>query len=266
MVESHELLRTELSHAADAAAGTPRLTGVHGVGGFNDVEGFNPVRNLYADYMHDIYEGVARYVMTKVVGHIVKKKYIKLASLNSQIREFDYWPKCNVMDVISESNLSNGCLRTTASEMKTLIFTLNLVAGPLVPRDDPQWELYVNLRVICEILEKPAISMEDLQQLSEHIERLLRKFKESDTLKFKFHFLTHYRRIINLWGPLKPISTFRFEAKHQSVKDFIKSTKNRINLLKTSSIYLQFDFAHTLLHQNLLEGEKPVVSRTRNGA
>lgn len=66
---------------------------------------------------------------------------------------------------------------------------------------------------------------------SEHHKLYINLF--DDTLKPKHHLLLHYSRIMQQIGPLKYVSSIRFEAKHKE----LKQTANAITSRKTLHIH-----------------------------
>lgn len=92
--------------------------------------------NLTCDIMHDVYEGVHRYVMPKVINYLISKKYFSLETLNSRVRFFQYdTDERNVPPVITKESLKNGYIVFSASEMPIFVtnFCIFIIYGFLEP-------------------------------------------------------------------------------------------------------------------------------------
>lgn len=82
-------------------------------------------------------------------------------------------------------------------------------------------------------------------------EMYVRLFKE--TLKPKHHYATHYPTLIEKFGPLRYMSSMRYEAKHKFVKSYTKNTISRKNISYSLGRKLQYEFAHFLKGSVALE-------------
>lgn len=65
----------------------------------------------------------------------------------------------------------------------------------------------------------------------------------------KFHFMLHYGTIVKLIGPLKKTMVFRFEQKHQELKQYAKACYSRINLPLSLCRKFCLDAANTFLEK-----------------
>ena len=69
----------------------------------------------------------------------------------------------------------------------------------------------------------------------------------------KEHFLSHMRAQIDRFGPIaRSLSTQAFEQKHQSTKQYLKRSGNRINVLKSVSTELERQTAFHARHEGLV--------------
>lgn len=73
----------------------------------------------------------------------------------------------------------------------------------------------------------------------------MRLFKEQ--LKPKFHFLIHYPGIIRKMGPLKYLSSIRYEGFHKLSKTYASIVTSRKNIISSLAIKLQLQFSYRLL-------------------
>ena len=63
-------------------------------------------------------------------------------------------------------------------------------------------------------------------------------------LTTKFHLMLPYSMIVKLSGPLRNIMLFRFEAKHQELKEYARACFSRRNIPLTICNKFCLDFAH----------------------
>lgn len=63
-------------------------------------------------------------------------------------------------------------------------------------------------------------------------------------LKPKHHFLVHYPNLMRKIGPLKYVSSMRYEARHRQLKINASVVKSRVNMPVTLSIKNQLSFYH----------------------
>lgn len=75
----------------------------------------------------------------------------------------------------------------------------------------------------------------------------------NQTLKPKHHFATHYPSLIKKFGPIRFLSSMRFEANHRFVKNYTKNTGCRKNLSYSIGRKLQYNFAFFLKSANALQ-------------
>jgi len=182
ILEEIEILRTRLNYAADCA------TKAHGIQEeciFNTISSFHVIENICFDVMHDIYEGICRYELPKILHNFVYvEKLLSLDTLNDRIRFFDYpiSNNENIPPIVTKTSLKNEYLLTSTSEMSTLVKFLGLIIGDLIPVNNKFWELYIILREIICIIET-LIAIKEICKLletliSEHHKLYLHLFKE----------------------------------------------------------------------------------------
>ena len=81
--------------------------------------------------------------------------------------------------------------------------------------------------------------------VKEHNTLYVQLFK--DTLKPKMHFLVHDGRALADSGPIPYLSTIRYEAKHEVVKDSANSTTSRRNVTCTLALKMQLNLCERFL-------------------
>lgn len=252
--ESVQSLRNENNYEIDINQRNVTETGLNERCIFHEVPNFHVVRNMVCDYMHDILEGVARYDMAVIVQHFIIEKYFTLDQLNSRIVLYQYGvtENKNCPPKISQSHLNNGSIIMSASEMLCLVRNFGLIVGELISKDSKDWKLYILLRKIVDICCARSIQPECsilLDSLVAEHNRLYMTLSNK-TLKPKFHFLTHYGRLLLRNGPIKLTSSIRFEAKHKVLKSIANSVPCRINLGHTLAFKLQLQTVSRLLSKS----------------
>lgn len=104
--------------------------------------------------------------------------------------------------------------------------------GDLIPRNDKYWELYVQLMRLLDVVMCSVFRPEIITYLQYLVSTICEMYTTlfSQNLKPKFHNLLHYHRAMLRFGPLRYISSMRFEAKHRPNKLASKSSANRVNM------------------------------------
>lgn len=232
--EDVALLRCETDYEADLLENIPANSGVKERCVWLKVDGFRLFRQVGIDIMHDILEGVGKYIMALVIFKYVGRfKYFSLEFLNTRIRNFVYGPDARNKPVeISMVHLNKSNIRLSSSEMLTLIRYFAVLIGDKVPGGDIHWTLYLKLREVVELamatsvwLGLDAVMQDSVTQLNE-----LYLLLSNESLKPKFHHLTHYHNAMIDFGPLSHFSSMRYEAKHRLAKTSARASCNRRNI------------------------------------
>lgn len=231
VVEDFKLIRTVESYSIDV---TNCSKGVHEECVFNSIPNFHVLNNISFDPMHDIFEGICRYDLGKILQmFIIDQKLFSLETLNHRIRYFDYGSQDskNVPTLITLDALKKGYIIYSAAEMACFLYYLGLLIGDLIPKNNHIWKIYILLRKMVSIILCQKVTNENIESLSklmtEH-HKLYRKIF-NDNLKYKHHVLLHYPRAMRLTGPIRNMSCIRFEAKHKEIKASAKVVTSRSN-------------------------------------
>ena len=109
---------------------------------------------------------------------------------------------------------------------------LNLIAA-----DSPFEKAYLNLRkVICfvqsdVIYGSMGILYEDaVINYITSVKQFANNIADAPTIKMKMHFLVHYPRMVEFFGPCKRYSSIRYERAHKLSKDVMDTSNNTINV------------------------------------
>lgn len=219
------------------------------------LDGFDLFDNVTVDVMHDILEGISRYVITFLVNYFISMKFLDFNILKLKLQSFDYGADsgskpCNCF-VLEGSKVK---VKTSAAEMLTLLRYFGLLVGYYIPSGNKMWELYIYLRKITERLLCHRVYRDTTDQLKQLIAdfNLLYSKLTGEPLKPKFHFLTHYPAMLKKFGPLSHLWTMRFEAKHRVSKMVARASCNKVNICKTIAIKNQLILNDVFLRKSLV--------------
>lgn len=256
--ENPEFARNRENFSHDIFCGDPSLTGLKEYSFLNQIPHFHVVEHLTLDVMHDILEGIARYEMKLIISDLVSKGFFSLETLNIRLRSFKFDSFENRPPPFSKDLLAKETLVLSASEMYCLVAYFGLLVGDLVPKHDKSWELYVLLRQISAISMSHHVKKntpEHLKVLIVQHHTLYLEQSEGSGLKPKHHFLTHYPTKMANVGPLRHLSSFRYEALHKIFKRTAKNSSNTVNLPLTLASKFQMDQAFHFKSAHLIPAE-----------
>uniref|UniRef100_A0A6P7H446 Uncharacterized protein LOC114344120 n=1 Tax=Diabrotica virgifera virgifera TaxID=50390 RepID=A0A6P7H446_DIAVI len=261
-IENTEMIRTISNYNSDLASSSENR-GIICNSLLNDIPSFHVVHNYYVDIMHDIFEGVCHYCISHAIIYFIKMKYFDLKILNSRRENFEYGPKeiGNMPGKIELHHLNSKKLKMSAREMMTFISYFPLMVGDLIPDDDEVWIFLINLIEIIDILLCFEVANPDIILLQNKIKKLNSDYTVlfNDTLKPKFHNLTHYPNIIRQSGPLRKLWCFKYESNHIHSKIYCHCINSRKNICITLSKKYQLKFAY-----QILKNEEPTTTLSAN--
>ncbi|KAH9642468.1 hypothetical protein HF086_007600 [Spodoptera exigua] len=232
--ENKEFLRTLSNYESDLRLGNPSETGIKEKCVWFGIKDFDLFNQIGVDCMHDILEGVAKYVMQFILIQYIRNfKLFSLTVLNNRIHNFDYGPDCrNQPCTLAMDHLVHRNVRMTASEMLTFLRYFGLLVGEFVPREDETWKLYKKLKIELDIVLSTAFAKGTEGQLQTAVTELNTMYLSltKDSLKPKFQNLVHYHTALEKYGPIISLWSMRFEAKHQIFKMASNASCNRRNI------------------------------------
>ena len=91
--------------------------------------------------MHDVLEGTAPLEIKLLIGHCISSKYFTLMNYNRLLVNFNFGYSDNDEPVLILSTVfsKDSPLKSTASQMLTLIRNLPFIIGALIPQNDDHW-------------------------------------------------------------------------------------------------------------------------------
>jgi hypothetical protein len=216
---------------------TPML-GIKGRSPFDVLQYFKICRpGLPPCIGHDIFEGVIRKDLMKMITYFVKKKWITYDALNTRINEMTLFGRDAKDKPVGRFKELNPKIICHAVQCWVLLRMFPLyMRGCIVDPNDDVWKLYLLLREITEficsptILESQVIALEE--KICKYMTLLQQCFPGPETSSPKHHYMVHYPDLIRFFGPLIRVWAMGFEHKHQFLKHIIQSAQNFINILK----------------------------------
>ena len=256
-------LRTRESYDSDIVKADYTVTGIKERCCYNKVPSFHVSQNVFCDIMHDLLEGVCRYVMLKVVKCLViSKSFFSLNKLNHRISTFSF-DHSSPPPFITHTQLKGDTLVMGAMEMLNFVLGFALMVGDLVPQGDDCWEVYELMRTVLVFCCGLCFSSEDLSYMRILIAEFLTEYSTffRCSVSLKFHNLTHYPRVIATLGPLYHMWVMRCEAKNSETKKVAHSSGNFKNICRTIAVRHQMKQAARLMTQKGINNVEVTVDK-----
>lgn len=273
LVEDKTLLRNNANYKRDVITNDMKKTGVRQESVWLQTKGFDLFRNVGVDPMHDLYEGVAKYVMTLVVNILIREGAFQLEYLNKRLVEFNYGPDSDNKPPPITIDHQSVKLRMSSSECSHFLAYFGLLVGHKLPHFDMEEENLTNSQEAYKLyfLLCKCVEVIMARHVSEGMAAILQGYvsdmnalylKLSHTpLQPKFHHLVHYPSMLLKFGPVCHLWSMRFEAKHKVGKKAARASASRVNLCKTVAKKIQLQL-NDMFVQNTL---KPPIFTTSLG-
>ena len=229
--------------------------GVNSRSPFEELPYFDVTTSLPPDAMHDLLEGVIPLVLKLVISKAHTEKHITVTELNEELRKLSIGQndKRNKPVKISERVKTVG-VSGSASQKWCLFRLLPFAMAHRVPFNCEYWNVFLLLREISDIVMAHKAKKEELPLLNVLVYTFLNKLKDvfGGVMTPKCHYLIHYARLIEQYGPLRLLWCMRFESKHQYFKIVARNCRNFINIATTLSNRHQFRQCWEFSSQSLL--------------
>lgn len=164
--------------------------------------------------MHDLFEGIVKCDVPMLLRKIVEDKEIPnitLDVINNIKQNFNYGTIeiGNLSLPISDAHFKKNTLKMSASEVKTFLYFLPLMLGPMIPQNNKYWLLILQLVDIADLALSASFNENLLNKLKDSIQNYTSSYKEifGNILKPKHHFISHYIHCIEYNGPLRYVYT-----------------------------------------------------------
>lgn len=229
------------------SGGTVDLTETKGIKQYcvlNELKYFHILDNMSVDIMHDIFEGIAAFLLKDIFEYCSANGIIPSKKLQSMIESYNYGT-LSKKNVPSKLCIEKKNLGQNASQLQCLFAHVGIIFFKYRSELQESWFCIETLNKIIRIIMSYRIEERDIIELSkaihDHLSFYQTYFKKS--LKPKHHLLSHYETIIRRMGPVIHQWTKRMEGKHQYFKTIVRSTNNFKNLNKTLALRHQEYFA-----------------------
>lgn len=274
--EEKSVLRTAEVHAGHLASIKKDKTqiktyGVKGDSVFNSLKFFSVTQCLPPDIMHDVLEGLCPINIRIVLQSLIQNTGLTIKVVNERLDSFVY-SKHDVLTKpvhLQDDFMSTGKIVGSASQNWCFFRNLPFLIGDFIEVNQntgecyDYWQLHLLCREICKVIFSPQIQEEWLLELQQYImehHTLLNSFNP-ELFTPKLHFLIHYPRLIEVYGPLRHLWCMRFEAAHQYYKKMAKISNNFKNIAKTLAERFQFKQCFTFSSDNALGAEISCVGK-----
>lgn len=198
----------------------------------SDLNYFHVVSNPTADIMHDINEGCIPNVLRALFKQCLQVK-LNLNDLNMMVQFFDYG-FLERGNKPSQIDIEKNNLGQNASQSLCLFRFIPYILWNYRYNTELKdiWECIGALLRIVEIVYSMELAENDLMELTEQLKVMSSMYIQTGRkLIPKMHFMQHYPRIIRAMGSILQLNMFRYERKHQIMKQF--TTRNFRNVNKT---------------------------------
>lgn len=232
----------------------------------NDLKYFHMLDSPSQDPLHDLNEGVVRDLLRNFFAFLTQNKIITEKIMIEKMQYHDYgFLKKDVRP--SKVLLDKANLNQSGSQIMCLLQNVPFIFHEF--HDHSQlievWNCLISLIRISQIVYSGNLTEKDIVELEKLIELHLTLYQKCfhAHLKPKHHFLLHYARIIRTMGPIKFLSTIRFESKHQQLKKLINKSRNFINITKTMAQkhQAQMQFKTNTYTDAIVHGKKKLLSK-----
>lgn len=274
-VEDTNYMRTTENYYQDLVNGKMSETGICENSVFNKIRYFHAVQTC-ADVMHDVNEGVLHYNICEIILNFIKNGQFTLETLNQGLQDlkYDEHEENNKCRNITMDNLIAKKLKMSASEVHSFAHHLPFVILNIVHEDARDeliiseiWRFLLTTLRFLDLTYLHSFDLETIRKLRNVIatmnEMYVRLFDQK--LKPKHHFITHYPSLIEKCGPLRYMSSIRYEANHKFVKNYTKNTTSRRNIAYSLGLKLQYNFAYLLMKGNactdIVEVTRPALTK-----
>ena len=199
--------RTETNHRShcallDGPAGThfSKTYGINRRSSILDIMGYSMLGGgLPHDAMHDLLEGLAPLEVKLLLKEFISQRLFTLQEYNCRLLNFNfgYSDRDKPVPILSRHLQPENSLRSSASQMLTLLRVLPFLIGDKVPEESQHWISFSLLRKIVDIVLSPKVSENHCSSLKILINEHHSKFVHLYGVYIpKMHFLLHWQLLL----------------------------------------------------------------------
>ncbi|CAM4846644.1 unnamed protein product, partial [Rotaria magnacalcarata] len=199
------------------------LQGVVDVSPFSKLIGFHATTSLPNYLMHNFNEGVCGQILLAMIKETSTKRILSFGEIEERLMSFEYGlnDKPNKGPTVRKKHLNKGKIVGTASQ-KMCLFKL----FPIIFHE------IIDLLVYASPFRKSWLPY--LHSLTVRFQCLIVHILPNVIIP-KVHFITHYAKQIEMYGPSIQHWCMRFESKHKIFKQLAAKFNNFKNILYTLS-------------------------------
>ncbi|CAF4094505.1 unnamed protein product [Rotaria magnacalcarata] len=214
------------------------LQGVVGISPFSKLIGFHATTSLPSDLMHDFNEGVCSQILLAMIKEASAKRILSYGEIEERLMSFEYGlnDKPNKGPAVRKKHLNKGKIVGTASQKMCLFKLFPIIFHEIIDLLDTK-EIYICLREIISLVYASPFRkswLSYLHSLTVRFQCLIVHMLPNVIIP-KVHFITHYAKQIEMYGPSIRHWCMRFESKHQMFKQLAVKSNNFKNILYTLS-------------------------------
>ncbi|CAF3390963.1 unnamed protein product [Rotaria sp. Silwood2] len=214
------------------------LQGVVDISPFSNLIGFHATTSLPNDLMHDFNEGLCSQILLAMIKEASTKRILSYGEVEDRLMSFEYGlnDKSNKPPVLLKKHLNKGKIVGTASQKMCLFKLFPIVFHDIIDQLDTK-EIYICLReIISHVYASPFPKswLPYLHHLTVRFQSLMVHLLPNFIIS-KVHFITHYAKQVEMYGPPIRYWCMRFESKHQIFKQLAVKSNNFKNILYTLS-------------------------------
>uniref|UniRef100_A0A914YNG0 Uncharacterized protein n=1 Tax=Panagrolaimus superbus TaxID=310955 RepID=A0A914YNG0_9BILA len=195
---------------------------------FNDLELFHVQECPSVDLMHDLFQGHVRYLIPMVF-----RSFENYDTVFNAVAAFPFQGKdsFNIPRPTQNGDRMEQLKGMTASTVSTFIRLLPLILADILEERTKVWNLLLLFQKIYDIVMAQHAEAEMLDNLKDLVQQYLSEFTRlGGHMTVKPHYMTHYEKMIKMYGPLWFSWSMRYEAKHQPFKQYSNVNRCHKNL------------------------------------
>lgn len=169
----------------------------------NELKHFYIIENISVDILHDVYEGAMPLLMYNIFTFMIKQKLVKKDKIIQMVKSHNYG-HLDRRNIPSTVKLEKSNLGQNGSQARCLFENLPFIFAAF--RENIYikriWNSFESLSRVSQIIHSTEISSISLDELDDNVFVLLNSIQTNFKIKLtpKLHNLTHYSRIIPVYG------------------------------------------------------------------
>ena len=201
-----------------------KSTGINGRSVLLDLHYLKLEECLVQDPMHVLLEGVTQFTLVELLKKCHQEKIFKIEWVSAKLQSFKYAYidlKNKPSEIDKQVLLNRDKLRQNAACILSMTYILPIILRTFAPKIGRFYQLFMNICRITTIAFSPFADENTEGELQIQVESFIwgyNKLCRNSSFKPKHHFMLHFVKQLQMYGPLRHSSVFRMEAKHQQMK------------------------------------------------